>query len=272
MISVSSRMVCYTKNYLNMTSKKIDNTSWGGVAEWYGEYLEKEGTYQSEVILPNLVRLISPQKGERILDLACGQGFFTREIVKSGASVVSADIAPELIAEARKNVSNAEFHVAPASELSFAKNGEFDVVFCVLALQNIEDIFFVFKEVRRVLKVGGRFIMVLNHPTFRVLRRSSWEWDEEQKAQYRRIDGYLSLSKVSIDMHPGSKQKQKTISYHRSLQDFFKPLTKAGFAVSRLEEWVSHKASGKGPRQKAEDTARKEIPLCMVLEARGFHK
>src|SRR4029079_16157095 len=126
----------------------------------------------------------------------------------------------------------------------------------------------VFKEVRRALKPGGRFVMVLNHPTFRVLKRSSWGWDEGQGVQYRRVDGYLSAQKIAIDMSPGTKVRGKTISYHRSLQDFFKALSGAGFAVARLEEWISHKTSQEGPRQKAEDLARKEIPLFMALEAR----
>jgi ubiquinone/menaquinone biosynthesis C-methylase UbiE len=137
----------------------------------------------------------------------------------------------------------------------------------VLALQNMEDLPRVCKEVNRVLKPGGKFVMVVNHPTFRVLKRSSWGWDASG-VQYRRIDGYLSGAKILVDMHPGSAQAVRTISYHRSLQDFFKALTGAGLLVSRLEEWISHRVSEKGPRQKAEDTARKEIPLFMMIEAR----
>ena len=60
----------------------------------------------------------------------------------------------------------------------------------------------------------------------------------------------------------------KTVSFHRPLQVYIKALTKAGFVVSRLEEWISHKKSGSGPRQAAEDTARKEIPLFLCIEAR----
>jgi len=255
-----------------MPKNKKNNTSWGNVVEWYDDYLSGEDTYQSKVILPNVLRLLAIQKGEKILDLACGQGFFTREIVKFGVGVTGVDISEELIQEAKKNVPGAKFHVAPASKLSFARNQEFDTVLCVLALQNMEDLVPVFKEVHRALKPSGRFLMILNHPAFRVLKRSSWGWDEEQKIQYRRIDGYLSSAKVPIDMHPGLKTNTKTISYHRSLQDFVKALTNAGFVVSRLEEWESHKKSGKGSRQAAEDRARKEIPLFMALETRSSNR
>lgn len=247
--------------------KREEQSSWGKVASWYGEHVAASDTYHAKVVLPNLLRVLAVKKGEAVLDLACGEGFFSRACAKAGAKVVGADIAKELIGKAKQQ-GGAEFVVAPSNKLSFAKGRSFDTVVCVLALQNIEDLAGTVKEVARVLRPGGRFVMVLNHPTFRVLRRSSWGWDDERKMQYRRIDGYLSGAKVSVDMAPGSRTKAHTISYHRSLQDFFKPLTAAGFGVTRLEEWISHRESGKGPRQKAEDIARKEIPLFMALEAR----
>jgi len=243
-------------------------TSWGKVASWYDDYLGNEGTYQAQVILPHLMRVLSLQKGQRVLDLGCGQGYFARECAKTGAQVVGADISPELIAQAQKQGGGVEYHVASADQLAFAKNHSFDVVVCVLALQNMEDLAAVCKEAARVLVPGGRLVLVLNHPAFRVLKRSSWGFDEALGVQYRRVDGYLSAAKIAVDMHPGRGSGVQTVSYHRSLQDFFKALAGAGFMVSKLEEWVSHKVSDKGPRKNAEDTARKEIPLFMLLEAR----
>jgi len=125
----------------------------------------------------------------------------------------------------------------------------------------------VFTEARRILVSGGKLVLVMNHPAFRIPKRSSWGYDEKGKIQYRRVDAYLSASTEKILMHPGQKASQATISYHRSLQDFFKALGKAGFTVSKLEEWISHKKSEAGPRQGAEDTARKEIPLFLMIEA-----
>ena len=69
-------------------------------------------------------------------------------------------------------------------------------------------------------------------------------------------------------MNPGEKDnKSFTYSFHRPLQLYFKTFAKNGFAVTRLEEWISHKESEPGPRQDAENTARKEIPLFLFLEA-----
>jgi hypothetical protein len=52
------------------------------------------------------------------------------------------------------------------------------------------------------------------------------------------------------------------------MQDYMKALSSAGFAITRIEEWISHKKSEKGPRQEAEDRARKEFPLFLAIEAR----
>ncbi len=245
------------------------STSWEKSAEWYQELLEnKEGTYQKEVILPNLIRLLNPKKGEHVLDLACGQGFFAREFYKSGANVIGADISPSLIEFARKNSpKQIEFKVASAHKLGFLKDKTIDAVTLIMAIQNIENADEVFKECTRVLKPGGRIFLVMNHPAFRIPQKSDWGFDAEKNIQYRKVEEYLSSSKIKIDMHPGKAPKNYTISFHHPLQVYFKFLNKAGFAVGKLEEWISNKKSSTGPRQHAEDKARKEIPLFLFMEA-----
>lgn len=251
--------------------KKSDKaTSWGGVAEWYDNLIEKEASnYQKDVILPNLMRLVDPKTGETILDLACGQGFFSREFARAGAKVIGADIAPELIRIAddlaKKSKLKIDFHVSSADNLKFIKDGSIDKAAIVLAIQNIENLSGTLNELASVLKQNGKVWIVLNHPAFRIPKASAWGF-EENTIQYRRIDGYMSESKVPIQMHPGEKPGEMTVSFHRPLQVYFKALKKAGFAVTGLEEWISNKKSGPGPRAKAEDKARKEIPLFMMIE------
>ncbi len=206
-----------------------------------------------------------------VLDIACGQGFFSREFAKAGAEVVGSDLSTELIQEAKKLSSDSiQYYVARADNLSFAKNASFDAATIVLAIQNIEDVAGAFAEAKRVLKPGGKLVLVMMHPAFRIPESTSWGFDEEKNVQYRRVDGYLSARHSELLVHPGKKNSPTTTSYHRSLQDFSKALFKAGFAITRLEEWISHKESEKGPRQSAENTSRKEIPLFLMIEACGI--
>lgn len=242
------------------------STSWGNVANWYNNLLEKdENSYQRKLILPNLLRLIEVKKGEIIVDLACGQGFFARELARLGAKVIGADISPELIEIALQD-KIVEYHVASADKLNFLKNESVDKILIILSLQNIENAQDVIKEVSRVLKQKGKLFIVLNHPAFRIPKESSWGWDEIKKTQYRRLDSYISESREQIQMHPGDKPWEKTLSFHRPLQFYFKLLSKNNLFVSKLEEWTSHKVSELGPKKAAEDHARHEFPLFLFLE------
>jgi len=243
-------------------------TSWGGVADWYKGVVSEEGGYQNDLIKPNLLRMMSVKKGERILDLACGEGFMSRAFKEEGGVVSGADIAPELIGLAKKSSPGIDFHIAPADDLEFMDAASADKVAVVMAIQNIENVSGVFKECARVLKSGGSLYLVINHPCFRVLKNSSWGDDKEAGIQYRRIDKYISEMRVPIDMHPGGRKTELTVSFHRPLQYYFKALSKSGFCVSRLEEWTSMKESQPGRRAAAENRARKEIPLFMALECR----
>lgn len=269
-----------THSSLSLRSHPSESkTSWGNVANWYNSLVENgNDSYQKKLILPNLIRLVEAKRGEVILDLACGQGFFAREFTKLGAKVIGVDISKELIEIARhlpgeqdRHLEGAQkdiqYHVAPAHNLSFLNDETVNKTLIILSLQNIENVHDVLKEVNRILKPKGKLYLVLNHPAFRIPKTSSWGWDEKIKTQYRRLDSYLSESKEAIQMHPGDKPWEKTISFHRPLQYYFKALNKNNLLVSKLEEWSSHKVSEPGAKKAAEDRARHEFPLFLFLEA-----
>jgi len=263
-------------------AKGIRGTSWDVAAEWYDNLVQSgEGTYQHDLILPNVTRLLELKKGEKVLDIACGQGLFSREFAKAGAKVTGVDLSAKLISIAKeRSPREIQFQVAAADKLDFLENNSFDAVVCVSAIQNITNVAGVFGEAFRVLKKSGRFLLVMNHPAFRIPKRSAWGFDEKSKIQYRRVDEYISESKSEIAMHPGLARTSSsgefvlgdtnvtTVSFHHPLQFYFKALRKSGFLVSRLEEWVSGKKSQSGPRSDAENRARKEFPLFLALEAR----
>jgi len=260
----------------NQKMKK--DTSWNKVASWYDELLKDDDSYQAKVILPNLLRFLDLKKGENVYDLACGQGYFANVFAHMGARVTASDLSKKLIETAKKNNSLKKveeekvlFYITPAHRAQFLKDDSVDTIVVVLAIQNIENVNEVIVECKRILKKDGRIIFVLNHPAFRVPQASDWHF--ENGVQSRIISKYLSEIKVSIDMTPGEnniKKKITTITFHRSLQYYMKLFSKNSLAITRLEEWISHKQSGIGPRQLAEDKARKEIPLFMCLEVKNI--
>jgi len=101
-----------------------------------------------------VVDLLAPARGERILDLGCGDGALTEKLVAAGAQVVGVDASPEQVEAARARGLDAR--VARAEALPFA--AEFDAVFSNAALHWIRDADAVLASVHRALRPGGRFV------------------------------------------------------------------------------------------------------------------
>ena len=103
-------------------------------------------------------------------------------------------------------------------------------------------------------------------------KRSSWGWDDDQRQQYRRIDGYLSLYQTRIATHPGAQSGTpeaalQTISTHRPLSAYIEACGSAGLGIVGCEELTNPRRGTKGTRFAAEDLAAREIPLFLILTA-----
>jgi ubiquinone/menaquinone biosynthesis C-methylase UbiE len=251
------------------------------VAEWYDQLVGEAGSeYHREVVLPGVVRLLAPQPGDRMLDVACGQGVLCRLLAGKGVEVTGVDAARELIAAARERdraptppagpgpaVASPpiKYHVADARDLGFLPAGHYDAAACVLSIQNVHPIQGVCDGVARALRPWGRFVVVMMHPAFRGPKETAWGWDAEGGVQYRRVDRYLLPRKTPIVAHPGKDAGTYTWSFHKPIESYVRALRNAGLLVDALEEWPSHKTSAAGARAAAENAARKEIPMFLAL-------
>ena len=101
-----------------------------------------------------VVALLDPQRGERILDVGCGDGVLTQAIAAAGATVVAVDAAPDMVAAAKAKGLDAR--VVPGQSLAFSR--EFDAVFSNAALHWMRPPEAVLAGVARALKPGGRFV------------------------------------------------------------------------------------------------------------------
>ena len=116
--------------------------------------------------VPLLMERAAVVPGERVLDVACGTGVVTRaaaERVASGGHVAGIDLNPGMIAVARSLPPPAagaaiEWHEASALALPFPASC-FDVVLCQQGLQFFPDKALALREMRRVLRPGGRLAL-----------------------------------------------------------------------------------------------------------------
>jgi len=104
----------------------------------------------------DLVSLLAPQPGERVLDLGAGTGHLTAAIAAAGATVVGIDASPEMVAAARRQHPGLEFFEGDAR--SFPRPGPFDAVFSNATLHWIPDATAVARNVAAHLRPGGRFV------------------------------------------------------------------------------------------------------------------
>jgi ubiquinone/menaquinone biosynthesis C-methylase UbiE len=251
-------------------------TDWNDVSDWYDQLVGESGSeYHKEVVLPGTLRLLAMQPGDHALDLACGQGVLCRLLASKGVHATGVDSAPELIRSARERAVNPatpmtgsmEFHIADAREIGFLPADHFKAAACVLAIQNMHPIGPVLSGAARVLKPGGKLVLVMMHPCFRGPKETAWGWDEKLKVQYRRVDRYLLPRKTPIVTHPGKDPGKYTWSFHKPIESYVKSLRTAGLLIDVIEEWPSHKKSTSGPRSPAENRAREEIPMFMAIRA-----
>lgn len=120
-----------------------------------------------------LVETLGLGKGEKLLDLGCGDGTTAVPAAKRGADVLGVDIARNLVeagnARAKQlGLSNLRFQEGDASDLRDLKDATFDRVLTVFGAMFAPRPFDVAKEMVRVTKPGGRIVMgnwIPNDPT-----------------------------------------------------------------------------------------------------------
>ncbi len=252
-------------------NKQKQPTSWQKVHEWYADLVGPTGHYYHQsIILPKMRELLDLQDNSTLLDLACGQGVLT-QVLPQKMTYVGIDAAKGLIAQAiKKKSSSQQFIVADITKpLPLPKEKLFTHATIILALQNIDQPQKVFAHIRPHLQKNARFVIVMNHPCFRIPRQSHWGIDEASKTQYRRIDVYMSEQKIPIHTHPSKGQQAETTwSFHHPLSSYSRWLKDSGFVIESIEEWCSDKVST-GGKARMENRARKEIPLFLALVARA---
>jgi len=258
------------KKPVNRTQKPL-TTSWEPIERWYKGSVGEEGHYYHQhIVLPGVLKLLDLKENIpcKLLDLACGTGVLAKHLPKS-CHYQGIDISPSLVKMGQTLDKNNDHHylVADATKQLGVKETDFTHAAIVLAIQNMEQPEKAIQNASKHLIKGGKLVIAMNHPCFRIPRQSSWGEDQAQKIQYRRIDRYLNPLSIPIQAHPSKgEQSASTWSFHNPLSIFSKMLYETGFAIELIEEWVSDKVST-GAKAKMENRSRAEIPLFLAIRA-----
>lgn len=177
------------------------------------------------------VRQATIRPGDRVLDVACGTGDLTEAFANTQASeVVGCDFTREMLEVARTKTSRLassisskiRYEEGDAQSLSFA-DASFDVVSIAFGIRNVEQPTKAIAEFRRVLKPGGRLIVLeFDRPTFRPIR---WLND----LYCARVMPWTATL-ISGDKSGAYKYLPRSVGTFMSRAEMMQTLTKSGFA------------------------------------------
>ncbi len=251
--------------------RKSKPVGWDPVAAWYDGWVGKDGSkHHQKLAIPAALDLLDLKAGESVLDIGAGQGVLAPHVIAAGADYTGVDVSDQLLKAARKHHKGAgRFLAGDARRLQDVpelRAARFEAVVFLLSLQDIDPLSDALDSAHWALKDGGRLVIVMTHPAFRIPRQSGWGWDENRKLQYRRIDRYLTSLPVPMKAYTGQKSGT-TISFHRPLSDYINGLGERGLLVDALREIPTYKQARHHPRASAENLANAEIPVFAALRA-----
>jgi SAM-dependent methyltransferase len=182
-ISFQERCAKMTGNNNIRNGNEETRQAWDANASFWDEKMGEGNDFFTVLIWPAILRLLEPQPGQRILDIATGNGLTARRLVTFGAEVVGFDFSAELIKLARVRTAPdlpISYYVLDATNESdllgtFSSSGtsdtskpsaNFDSALCNMALFDMADIEPLFHTLPKLLKKGGQFVFSITHPAF----------------------------------------------------------------------------------------------------------
>ncbi|MEO7003603.1 MAG: class I SAM-dependent methyltransferase [Ktedonobacterales bacterium] len=240
------------------TSPQPPATPYDAIAEWYDGYLRERPLYR-ETLLPAVLNLVGDVQGLTLCDLACGQGFVTRELAQRGAHLVGADISERLLALARRYEDETPLGIRylhdDAQTGAHLPDASFDGVACIMALMPIADIAATFQTVYRLLKPGGWFVFAITHPCYQTSRSRWTTWNDGSPA--REVSAYFTEGYWQSENTSGVRGQVG--EYHRTLGAYLNTLIAAGLRIERISE---PQAMGDN------EPGNREVPTLLLVRAR----
>lgn len=158
----------------------------------------------------DLITLLNPKAGERILDLGCGTGYLANEIANFGAEVVGIDKSIDMVAQAHEAYPNIDFRVMPGTDFSFDKS--FDAIFSNATLHWITDKEAAIDCMYRNLRKNGRLVL--------------------EMGGYRNVEKIINALKTSLIKHGFTENADTNLWYFPSIGEYAALLEKRGFRVT----------------------------------------
>jgi SAM-dependent methyltransferase len=243
--------------------------AWGAAADAWDEFVESGADYhRTDLHGPALLDACGDVDGRRVLDLGCGQGWFSRQLAGRGARVVGVDAAAPMLAHARRYeaarpLGIAYHHLDAARVAEMWPLGSFDLVAACMVLHDLPNPGDVLAAARRVLTDGGRMVFSIVHPVTSV-PPAVWVRDEAGRKGALRVDRYFDSGPIRLRWAMARLAAPwEVTNWHWTLTEWSDLIEGACFRIDRLRE----------PRPTAEQAAAnpsfepaRRLPYFLVVE------
>lgn len=220
---------------------------WEANAAFWDDYVGAEGNaFHRILIAPATLRLLALRPDEEVLEIACGNGQFAREMARLGARVTAFDFAPTFIERARAHSAEANLSInyyvldaTQAEALSGLGVGRFDAAVANMAFMDIIDLPAALRATTRLLKPGGRLVFSIMHPCFNHSGQRMFMEQEDRDGQIVTLAGVKIVSYRTTGVQRGLGiigQPTPQYYFNRVLSDYVNACVAAGLLVSGMAE------------------------------------
>jgi 2-polyprenyl-3-methyl-5-hydroxy-6-metoxy-1,4-benzoquinol methylase len=250
--------------------------AWNTNAEFWDERMAEGNDFFNTLVWPAVEKLLLPSEGDRVLDVACGNGVTSRRLANAKADVTAFDFSTAMINLARKRTvqSNIDYRIIDASQheaLLELGVDSFDAALCNMALMDMADIDPLMNALGLLLKPDGRFVFSVVHPCFNnpaVVQMGELE-DRAGTlvTTYSvKISRYLTpYTQAGLAMH---EQPVPHPYFHRPLGALLAPAFAAGLVLDAIEERAFPPENIGGSTPISWSGHFSEIPAALVVRMR----
>ncbi len=219
---------------------------WNQNAPFWDDYIGEGNAFQLQLVRPATERLLALQPGERVLDIGCGNGNFSRRMAELGASVLAFDFSEAFIERARlrsqDQAGRIEYRVVDATnrdQLLALGRQSFDAAVASMVLMDMAAIEPLLDSLHELLKPDGRFVFSIMHPCFNTARITKVVEEVDREGQLLeeysvKVSGYITPTVFKGLGIIGQPVPQ--YYFHRPLSVLFAHCFQAGFIIDGLEE------------------------------------
>lgn len=208
-------------------------SSYDALAATYAEWV-RSGRLIHRFVIPHLLHLAGSLTGQRVLDLACGEGVMARELARHAAVTWGVDLSLTLLEFARQEEAKRPLGIRyvqdDAHTLARLEPGSFDTVVCNMALTDLADLEAAAAAIARVLRPGGAFVFSMPHPCFQTAPGAAWGLHPTGTVQAQ-VAGYFDEGPRETAWSGG-----QVVTYHRTLETLVNTLAEAGLRLTQIAE------------------------------------